>query len=47
MAALIDLAAKGRFKADEHIVFLHSGVAPSLFVYDDQFWAAWSEAGWR
>lgn len=38
MAALIDLADKGRFRPNEPVVFLHTGGAPALFVYDDQFW---------
>jgi D-cysteine desulfhydrase family pyridoxal phosphate-dependent enzyme len=38
MAALIELARKGRFGRRDDVVFLHTGGSPALFVYEDQFW---------
>ncbi|HXS07595.1 MAG TPA: D-cysteine desulfhydrase family protein [Rhizomicrobium sp.] len=35
MAGLIDLVRAGRWRADEQIVFLHSGGTPALFAYAD------------
>jgi L-cysteate sulfo-lyase len=35
MAGLIDLIKAARWRADEQIVFLHSGGAPALFAYAD------------
>jgi L-cysteate sulfo-lyase len=35
MAGLIGLVRSGRWKADEQIVFLHSGGTPALFAYAD------------
>lgn len=35
MAGLIAMIRAGRWKAGEHIVFLHSGGAPALFAYAD------------
>ena len=37
MAGLIDLVAKGRFKDDQTVVFLHTGGMPGLFAYNDYF----------
>ena len=34
MAGLIDLSRKGHFKAGEHLLFLHTGGAPSLHAYE-------------
>jgi D-cysteine desulfhydrase family pyridoxal phosphate-dependent enzyme len=33
MAGLLDLAGKGFFRGDEHVVFLHTGGTPALFPY--------------
>ena len=35
MAGLIALVRQGRFKANERLLFLHTGGAPSLFAYKD------------
>ena len=35
MAGLIDLVRAGRWRTDQHIVFLHGGGAPALFAYTD------------
>jgi L-cysteate sulfo-lyase len=37
MAGLIDLIRKGRFKAGQNIVFLHTGGAVGLFGYVHAF----------
>lgn len=37
MAGLIDLVRKGNFKADENVVFLHTGGSVALFGYLDAF----------
>ncbi len=37
MAGLIDLIRKGRFGAEENVVFLHTGGAVGLFGYPDAF----------
>ena len=33
MAGLIALLREGRWRRDEHIVFIHTGGAPALFAY--------------
>jgi D-cysteine desulfhydrase len=35
MAGLIGLARAGTLRADEKVLFLHTGGLPSLFVYQD------------
>jgi L-cysteate sulfo-lyase len=35
MAGLIALIAQGRWRRDEHVVFVHTGGAPALFAYLD------------
>ena len=40
MAGLIDLIGKGRFRADENVVFLHTGGQAGLFGYPNAFGAA-------
>jgi L-cysteate sulfo-lyase len=35
MAGLIDLVRKGRFTADQTVVFIHTGGTPALFPYVD------------
>jgi D-cysteine desulfhydrase len=40
MAGLIDLARKGRWKKDERVLFMHTGGAPALGVYQSAFQAA-------
>ena len=35
MAGLIALARGGRWRADEKVLFLHTGGAPALYVYQD------------
>jgi L-cysteate sulfo-lyase len=40
MAGLIDLVRKGRFRADENIVFVHTGGSIALFGYPGTFGAA-------
>jgi len=37
MAGLIDLVRRGRFGAEENVVFLHTGGAPGLFAYPEVF----------
>ncbi|MFP4588838.1 MAG: D-cysteine desulfhydrase family protein [Candidatus Bipolaricaulota bacterium] len=37
MAGLIDMIEEGRFKADEEIVFVHTGGFPALFCVNEQF----------
>ena len=37
MAGLIDLVRTGQLGADETIVFIHTGGAPAMFAYADQF----------
>ncbi|MDX1734081.1 MAG: D-cysteine desulfhydrase family protein [Halioglobus sp.] len=37
MAALIDHVRQGRFDGSENIVFLHTGGAPALFAYAEEF----------
>ena len=37
MAGLIDLIGKGRFRADENVVFLHTGGQAGLFGYPNAF----------
>jgi L-cysteate sulfo-lyase len=37
MAGLIDLIRQGRYKADDNIVFLHTGGAQALFGYREAF----------
>jgi 1-aminocyclopropane-1-carboxylate deaminase/D-cysteine desulfhydrase-like pyridoxal-dependent ACC family enzyme len=37
MAGLVDLIAKGKFSADENVVFLHTGGSPALFAYRSIF----------
>ncbi len=37
MAGLIDLVRRGRFEADENVVFVHTGGAPGLFAYPEVF----------
>lgn len=39
-AALVEWAADGRFAADEHVVFLHTGGMPGLYGYAPEFAAA-------
>jgi L-cysteate sulfo-lyase len=35
MAGLIDLVQTGRFRADQNVVFIHTGGIPGLFAYED------------
>jgi D-cysteine desulfhydrase len=35
MAGLIDLVRTGRFKKEDNVLFLHTGGAPALYVYQD------------
>ena len=35
-AGMLDLAAKGHFAADSHLIFLHTGGLPGLWAYADQ-----------
>jgi L-cysteate sulfo-lyase len=37
MAGLIDLIRKGYFKANDNVVFLHTGGSVALFGYGDAF----------
>ena len=37
MAGLIDLVRRGRFGADETVVFIHTGGTPALFAYRSVF----------
>ncbi len=37
MAGLIGLARDGRWRASEKVLFLHTGGAPALYVYQDAF----------
>ncbi|MBD9373524.1 D-cysteine desulfhydrase family protein [Rhizobium sp. ARZ01] len=37
MAALIADVRRGSFKSDDRILFIHTGGAPALFVYEEQF----------
>ena len=37
MAGLIDLVIKGFFKKDDHVVFLHTGGAGSIFAFPDNY----------
>ena len=34
-AGLIDLVRKGAFKADDNVLFLHTGGSPALYAYQD------------
>jgi L-cysteate sulfo-lyase len=36
MAGLIGLVRQGFFKADDNVLFLHTGGASALFAYEDQ-----------
>ena len=36
LAGLIDLIRKGRFRADETVVFWHTGGLPAIFAYADE-----------
>ncbi len=37
MAGLVDYVRQGRFASDERVIFLHTGGAPGLFAYRQQF----------
>jgi D-cysteine desulfhydrase len=37
MAGLVDLVRKGRFRAGENVVFLHTGGSPGLFAHPELF----------
>ena len=37
MSALIALCRRGRFSSDQKILFIHTGGAPALFAYADEF----------
>jgi 1-aminocyclopropane-1-carboxylate deaminase/D-cysteine desulfhydrase-like pyridoxal-dependent ACC family enzyme len=36
MAGLIDDAHKGRLRADDQVVFIHTGGTPAVFAYRDE-----------
>ncbi len=38
-AGMIDHVRKGKFRADEHVVFIHTGGTPALFAYADDLTA--------
>jgi D-cysteine desulfhydrase len=35
MAGLIGLIRQGRFRKDEHVLFVHTGGSPALYVYQN------------
>ena len=37
MAGLVDLVRRGRFRREENVVFIHTGGAPALYAYAEQF----------
>ena len=37
MAGMIDLIRKGRFRKDEHVVFMHTGGYPGIFPHAESF----------
>ena len=42
-AGLLDLIDRGRFSPDEHVIFLHTGGAPGLWVYSKNLYASAEE----